>query len=234
MFNACAYLASTLLLLAPEGTAGISGDYIESRTADVFTGPCFANAEVFITGHQALMAWKVREGSWNGVDLAGLTVAAALRANTTLSKDDPRLARSVLIVDDSATPEQHEALVDLAKTLGGARLSNVVEVKRSLMNLFVEEMEAESGSAESGAHHFGFPQAPKGSFWAPGLAEINTRPLDDSDHLCGNEVVEYPPLSLGVSANPAYTLSNSFQGRGLETRWEDRNCRGSFVGHFSY
>ncbi len=238
MTHLLALMAGALAFLnaGPNHSARIEGDYIESRTADIFTGPCFANAEVFLTGHQALLAWKVREGSWNGVDLSGLTVAAALRASTTLSKDDPALARAVVIVDSDATPAQRDALIALARELGGPRLANVTEVKASLMNLFVEEMDAESAAHETPAasHHFGFPQAPKGTFWAPGLAEINTRPLDDTDHLCGNEVIEYPPLSKGVAAHPAYTLANSFKGKGLGTRWDDRNCRGSFVGHFSY
>ena len=62
-----------LLALAPAaaGAAEIRGDYVEARNADVFTGPCFSNAEVFIYGKQAVLAWKVREGSWKGVDLAG-------------------------------------------------------------------------------------------------------------------------------------------------------------------
>ena len=49
--------------LGVAGAAGIRGEYIEARTADVFTGPCFSNAEVFIYGNQAVMAWKVTEGS---------------------------------------------------------------------------------------------------------------------------------------------------------------------------
>jgi len=61
------------------GAAGIRGDYVEARTADVFTGPCFSNAEVFIYGKQAVMAWKVDEGSYRGVDLGGLSVAAAIQ-----------------------------------------------------------------------------------------------------------------------------------------------------------
>src|SRR3982750_3797027 len=91
-----------VLVLAGSGVAcaaGIRGDYIEARTADVFTGPCFSNAEVFIYGNQAVMAWKVTEGSWDGVDLGGLSVAAAVRGSTTFSEDQPDLARSVLIVD---------------------------------------------------------------------------------------------------------------------------------------
>jgi hypothetical protein len=60
------------------GAEAIRGDYLEARTADVFTGPCFSNAEVFITGHQAVMAWSIRQGSWNGEDLSGLCVATDL------------------------------------------------------------------------------------------------------------------------------------------------------------
>ena len=78
------------------------------------------------------------------------------------------------------------------------------------------------------------PHAPRASFWAAGLAQIVTRPLDENDHFCGNEVVAYPPLSQGVKALPAYTLGHEFKGEGLDTRWNDPNCRSSFVGHFAY
>ena len=57
----------------------IRGDYIESRSTDVYVAQCFANGEVGLTGNQALLAWHVQEGSWNGVKLDGLTVAAAVR-----------------------------------------------------------------------------------------------------------------------------------------------------------
>ncbi|MCA1686407.1 MAG: DUF1326 domain-containing protein, partial [Planctomycetia bacterium] len=77
------------------GAAGIRGDYVEARTADVYTGPCFSNAEVFIYGNQAVMAWKVTEGTFDGVDLAGLSVAAAVKGTTTFSEDKPEQATSV-------------------------------------------------------------------------------------------------------------------------------------------
>ena len=77
------------------------------------------------------------------------------------------------------------------------------------------------------------PKAPRGRLYVDGLAEIVTRPLEDSDHACGNEVVEYPPLSRGVTALPAYTLAHEFKGKGLNTTWDDANCRSSFVGRFA-
>ena len=48
------------------------------------------------------------------------------------------------------------------------------------------------------------------------------------------EIVAYEPLSEGVEVLPAYTLGNSFKGRGLNTTWDDHNSRSSFVGHFAY
>jgi hypothetical protein len=37
---------------------GLSGNYIEARTADVYTGPCFANGEIEMNGREAVFAWK--------------------------------------------------------------------------------------------------------------------------------------------------------------------------------
>src|SRR3954451_15982787 len=120
-------LGVSLLTLVPAiaSAAGIRGDYVEARDAGVFTGPCFSNAEVFIYGKQAVLAWKVNEGAWKGVDLAGLCVAAAVKGDTTFSEDNPEKASAVLIVDSQADARQRAALLDMAKTLGGARLARV-------------------------------------------------------------------------------------------------------------
>ncbi len=231
----CCVAGLFAIMALPVRAVEIRGDYIESRTADIYTGPCFSNAEVFITGNQAVLAWKVREGSFKGVDLAGLTVAAAIRGTTTFSEDKPEEAKSVLIVDRRADKAQREALIELAKTLAGERLNHVVAVKSALIAMTVEE-ESHEGSAEQDmkAHLHATPKAPHASFWAAGLAEILTRPLDERDHFCGNETVAYQPLSRGVDVLPAYTMGASFKGEGLNVNWNDHNSRGSFVGTFAY
>jgi uncharacterized protein DUF1326 len=231
MFRSMAALCGALVLMGSNvaGAASIRGDYIEARTADVYTGPCFSNAEVFIDGNQAVLAWKVTEGSFQGVDLSSLSVAAAVKGSTTFSEDKPEQARAVLIVDEKADAQQREALVALAKSLAGDRLSNVVDVKRSRISLKIES----PSMAGAEAHGHGMPHAPRASFWAPGMAQIVTRPLDERDHFCGNEVVAYPPLSKGTTVLPAYTLGHQFKGEGLNGSWDDPNCRSSFVGHFA-
>jgi hypothetical protein len=214
------------------GAVEIRGDYVEARNADVFTGPCFSNAEVFIYGKQAVLAWKVNEGKWNGVELSGLCVAAAVQGETTFSEDDPDKSLAVLIVDSRADERQRAALIDMAKTLGGRRLAHVVRVTVTRMQLKIEDHATDGQDAAHAAH--GMPQAPRASFWASGIAQIVTRPLEERDHLCGNESVAYAPLSASVVVKPAFTLGHEFKGAGLDTRWDDPNCRSSFVGRFAY
>lgn len=208
--------------------AEIEGEYVEARTADVFTGPCVSNSEVFTTGDEAVMAWRVSRGAWNGVDLKGLCVAAAVRGSTTFSLDQPEKARAVVIVDEKANPEQRDALIALARKLADGRLDQIEAVKTARMNLKLE-----SKAVEAGRGSWLASQTPRAVFWAGDLARIATRPLDRDDHFCGNEVVAYSPLSTAVEAQPAYTLGHEFKGGELDSRWDDPNCRSSFVGRFA-
>src|ERR1039458_3035259 len=64
--------ATTISFAASLPARGVSGNYMEARTADVYTGPCFANGEVEINGKEAVFGWKIANGAWQGVNLAGL------------------------------------------------------------------------------------------------------------------------------------------------------------------
>ena len=92
------------------GTA--SGDYLEVRSCDVYTGPCFANAEMGLTGKEGILMWSVRQGSWQGTDIGGLNVIAVVRTDATLGdqENQPRRGKAVLIVDAKASARQQRAL----------------------------------------------------------------------------------------------------------------------------
>src|SRR5438477_8491442 len=129
-----------LMLLSIVASAQqIRGDYIETRSADVYTGSCFANGEVNLVGNEAIMAWHVQSGTWDGMQLDGLTVAAAVRARATLGDPyaNPYPAQAVLIVDEQANPQQRAALVAFAKQMGGELLGNVERVIPAIMELIV-------------------------------------------------------------------------------------------------
>src|SRR5215469_796181 len=110
--------------------AGVTGDYVEVRSADVYTGPCFANSQVDLEGKQAILAWHVQRGSWQGVDLAGLSVVAVVNANATLGDPthNPYPASAVLIVDQRANPAERAALESMAKSQAGKLVGHVVRV----------------------------------------------------------------------------------------------------------
>jgi len=197
----------------------LRGDYIESRSADVYVAQCFANGEVGLTGNYALMAWHVQNGSWSGVKLDGLTVAAAVRARATLGDPygDPYPAEAVLMVDDAADSAQRNALIALAQHEGGRLLENVARVEYVPVVLDVPQGQHE-GHAVLRARH---------------LATIMTRPLNHHDHICGNEVNFYPPLTKVEHATSAVALTDEFQGEGLGSTWSTHGRRSAYIASFS-
>src|SRR5690349_11892856 len=120
-----------LLATATSLLAEISGDYLEVRSCDVYTGPCFANAEMGLAGKEGMLFWNVREGSFNGVKLDGLSVMAVVKADGTLGdlKYNPRSGDAILIVDQNANSAQRAALADFARSMSGKLISKVVDVK---------------------------------------------------------------------------------------------------------
>ncbi|HZT81410.1 MAG TPA: DUF1326 domain-containing protein, partial [Gemmataceae bacterium] len=114
-----ALAAVTLAAAAPASAAGITGKYLEARTCDVYTGPCFANAEMNLTGKHAILAWKVEKGSVGDARLDGLSVVALVQASDTLGLEQKGPAKAVLIVDSRASAAQKAALVRLAQKQGG-------------------------------------------------------------------------------------------------------------------
>ena len=197
MRKAILLLAVFLVGAATLEAQQVRGDYIESRSTDVYVAQCFANGEAGLTGNQALLAWHVQEGSWNGVKLDGLTVAAAVRARATLGDPygKPYPAQSVLMVDDAANAAQREALIALAKHQGGELLANVERVEYVPVILDVPTN----------------PQTGHAVLRAGRLATIVTRPLNHHDHICGNETNYYPPLTKVEDATSAVALTDEFK-----------------------
>jgi hypothetical protein len=207
--------------LTVPANAAIKGDYIEVRSADVYTGPCFANSEVGLTGNEAILAWRIDGGNWKGTSLDGLSVVAVVKANATLGDPyhSPYPAKAVLILDERATSAQLEALEEFARSAAGDLLANVVRVETAPI-----ELEIAQGTHEM----MGSARLVAGQ-----LARIETRSLCSGDHICGNEFVYYPPLVEVTHAMPAFTLRDSFQGQGLNVVWNHVDKRSAFVGTFS-
>ncbi len=198
----------------------ILGDYVETRSADVYTGPCFANAEAGLMGDQAILAWRIRRGDWDGVRLDGLSVVGIVKARATLGdpQGNPYPAKAIVIVDERATDAQRQALLRFAQAMAGKLLENVVRVVAAPIRFDIRD---------AGEH------ATRAIVRAGELARIETRPLSEHDHICGNEEVFYPPLAPVHHAMPAVATLNEFRGDGLGVTWTISGKRSAFVGHFA-
>jgi hypothetical protein len=216
---AAIFAAASISFAAGLPAPNVSGNYIEARTADVYTGPCFANGEVEQVGQEAVFGWKIKNGAWQGVDIAGLSVVGVVRAKHTIGNLAEKVnpAKGVIIVDERATAEQRKALQGFAKKMAGDLLNDVVKVDAAPIEFAVA----------GGNIHGGAVKLTAGS-----LAEIQTRAMNAADHVCGNEDVYYEPLTKLDHAMPTYSLENSYTGDALGAKWHNRLKRSSFVGTF--
>jgi len=104
------------------------GDYVEVRTASVFAGACHYNGEVVTTGRDAMMAWNVTNGQWQGVDLSGVRVLAIVSADANLAENNAART-SEIIVDSKASHAQAVAMVNALKEKYAAALGTVAAVR---------------------------------------------------------------------------------------------------------
>jgi len=211
------FLAGTLAA-ASVPTTQIQGNYVEARTADVYTGACFANSEVDLVGNLAVFGWKINKGTYKGVNIDGLGVVGVVKANSTLGNRfrSAYPVHSVLIVDSKATPEQQLALRGFAQRMAGDLLQDIVKVDIAPIDF---EMQ-------------GTIHQTKAKLTAGTLAAIQTRAISTGDHICANEITWYDPLTTVDHAMPAVASVHYFTGQGLGTTWSNPNKRSAFVAEF--
>ena len=166
---------------AADTTGKISGDYLEVRSCDVYTGSCFANSEMNLTGKEATLLWSVGEGAWKGTRLDGLKVIAVVKSEKSLGDVNyqPRSGKAVLILDAKADAQQKEALVDFARVMSGKLIAQVVDVEAA-------PIEAKLATCSN----LGCASVKAGD-----LVQISTSCLGGKHDICGNEEAFYPSLA---------------------------------------
>lgn len=222
----CAGLAaSAFLVSAASGgslpASRVQGEYMEARTADVYTGACFANSEVNLVGDLAVFGWRISEGSWQGVKLDGLSVVGVVKASATLGDRFTSAfpVKSVLIIDERAGMEQRLALRSFAQRMSRDLLQDIVRVEYLPISLTFEEDNVHSSA---------------GTLKAGELVRVATRAIQEGDHICHHEEIWYEPLTELDHAMPAVAVAHRFDGKGLDTTWSSPDKRSAFVGTFHY
>ena len=198
------------------GGKSISGQYVEARTAEIFTGGCIMGSEAETVGKQAVLAWKIDRGSFNGVSLDGLSVVAAVAGDKNLGIAEigggKANVRSAVIVDQRANSAQQLALVAMATELSKGTVSNIVQVSQAPIQF------ADQGQIIN---------------VATSQVALTVNKAMMHDPTCGamqwfHAFVPSALATMGVAEQ------NSFSGSALGTKWSDPNKRSAFFGTFSY
>lgn len=199
--------------------AEISGHYLETRTCQVYTGPCFANAEIGLAGKSAVMAWDIHEGDHEGVDLSGLKVVVAITSSKTLAFqgiEGAGAVKSIIIVDETAKGARREALISFAKAHSGKAADDVVRIDDAPIAMSLNEFELKAKlTAGKGVH-------------------VETRKARKDDCICSNESAYYPPLAKVDDFAAGVTTIGEFKARGLKTRWSTPESRSAYLATFVY
>jgi hypothetical protein len=192
---------------------GVRGVYVEARTASVFAGACHYNGELTTAGREAVLAWSVKEGSWGGVNLAGVRAVAVVGSEANLT-DSAAARRSELIVDSTASAAQASALTRAVESAYGKVLGRVVEVRRAPVSF----------SAEGKTF----------KVVAPGTASLDVEAMPDD--LCCRmpQLVWYTPLVSVEGRKVGYTRTASYAGGAAGEAWQRTGENGAFYGSFSF
>jgi hypothetical protein len=196
--------------------SSVTGEYVEARTAEVFTGGCTMNSEAETVGREALLAWHVREGHYLGTELAGLSVVAALAGDRNLGMREmggerPSRVRSVLYVDARATPEQRAALQALVR-----------QATNGLPTEFVQVLSAPIRFERSGD----VLQVEAGD------AALTVQTTVKHDPSCG-AMQWFNPLGDLEKAAIGLTRSQVYWGDGLGKKWRQADKKSAFWGTFA-
>jgi hypothetical protein len=218
MKRAFAVAAILLVAITPVVAMGpgISGEYVEARTAEIFTGGCIMASEAETMGKQAVLAWKVDRGTFDGVSLDGLAVVAAVAGDRNLGiaeiGGEKANIRSAVFVDARASSEQQAALVAMATELSNGTVSNIVTVTPAPI-----EFASDAHAANVTTEH----------------VTLAVEKHMHHDPSCGamqwfHAFVPSAQTAMGLA------LENRFSGPALGTKWSDPNKRSAFFGTFSY
>lgn len=138
------------LLLASVGSTDtsvpVTGQYLEDRSNRVYGCPCEWSSEYASYGREAILAWKIDSGEYEGENLAGLRLAAVLSGEMTLSDvTSPR--RSTLFVDAGAPVLRRRAGVNWLRSQYGEILGHVLGIHEAPIEF---QLDADSASLRVG------------------------------------------------------------------------------------
>ena len=191
---------------------GVTGRYIEARTASVFAGACHYGAEYTTAGREAVLAWQFDGGTVDGVSVAGVTFVAAVVADVNLAAEGGK-HRSVVYLPKGLAAERRGAVLAWARATHGEMLGEVLAVREAAVSF---EMEKDAFDLQAGVD-----------------LRLTGELMSDRSCCSMPSKVWYRPFDENV-AKPIVGGVDSFKCKSAELArtWETREANCVFYGRF--
>jgi hypothetical protein len=211
IFVALIIAASAFVFSSRADNVSLRGDYVEVRTASVFAGACHFNGEVVTTGREAMMAWNVTSGKWQGVDLSGVRALAIVSSDANLAETNAA-RQAEIVIDSSASRAQSLAMLNALKANYAASFGNIVKVRNAPIT-FIHQGKTFAVAADE--------------------AKMNVQAMPND--LCCRmpNLVWYSPLVGIENRKVGYTTNASYSGNTVSEQWSRSDENSAFYGTFS-
>jgi len=186
--------------LAAGDAPAISGDYVEARSNEVYTCGCLYSGQMTTSGREAILAWRITRGVYQGTALAGVKVAAVVVGNSNLSAYDGA-RRTALYLDESASEAQLQAIVTLWQGEYSQALGRIATVHRVPIS-FTQQGDAIRVSI-------------------PNLVEVQARKARLPEDAHPGSSRWYGPFVPLRSSSLATALNYEYSGVDFQHQWQD-------------
>ena len=203
----------TAVVAVAQQPQAVRGDYLEARSNHVYGCYCEWSGEAITSGREAILAWAIRTGEYQGVNLAGVKVAAVIVSRASLSAGaDPR--RNALFFDPSSSRDQQKATQALLSKEYGDLLGEVVRV-----HVLPVEFQESSGEVHLMAGDF---------------VHVSMRKAQLPDDAMKGATLWYDPFIALTESTLATTLNSRYVGSDFDRYWDDtdRGVKG-YYGRFA-
>lgn len=211
-----------LLALAPLVAQDdvIRGDYVEDRSNHVHGCYCEWSGQSQTGGREAMLAWRVRVGRYAGVDLAGTVFTLVVLGDANLSfgwaaQFAPPPRRSVLVIDQSASPAQQRAAESLVRERFPVMAGTILAVRKAPVE---------------------FSISPEGaSVASPGLFEMRMRKARLPEDNLPGATKWYDSFLPAAETQLGTTLVNRWSGREFQLTWSrEEPTTSGYYGSFVF
>jgi hypothetical protein len=189
------------------------GSLLELHSCELYAGGCVVSSEATLGGRYMLRAWTFTDGSIDGTDLAGLSLAALQASIDNLANPKADPGRVIVYLPDNASSAQRTALLRWLESSQPDLRPNTQFQTRTVPMHFAKTQTGYSFSAGE-------------------AVSVATGSLESCESGACGQALWYTPRASTSVFTVALDRSSKIHEPLLQLKWDDAGRRSIFLGRF--